>query len=327
MSAIERMDRLLLLLPKLQPGTPLKLSDLAAELGTDARTVMADIEVLVKRDHPEPAGFMEAITVAVENDTVTIDRAGHFRRPMALTREEASALDLAIAIVRQEVPSDEVEQLDDARARLRFISLDASATDSAAVAVRVGSTERQAAAFHAALTECIAKAQLTVIAYQRPNDSAPSPREVAPMGLGCVRGIWYLYALNGAGGELRQFRLDRIHGVDPTELAFEPPPDFDLERVLRDGRPFIGDVPARVRIRYRGSSARWVAEEEGLTLDGDGTLTVEYPLADPDWAVRQALGHGVNAEILGPAAVRARLVERLAAIAAIGIRDPDSKEL
>jgi predicted DNA-binding transcriptional regulator YafY len=45
-------------------------------------------------------------------------------------------------------------------------------------------------------------------------------------------------------------------------------------------------------------------------------MVVEHPLADPEWGMRHVLQYGDEAEVLEPASLRARLRERLAAIAA-----------
>jgi predicted DNA-binding transcriptional regulator YafY len=69
-----------------------------------------------------------------------------------------------------------------------------------------------------------------------------------------------------------------------------------------------------LRVRYSPRIARWIAEREGKALAADGSLTVEHPLADPDWAVRHVLQYGPDAEVLEPAAVRQEIVRRLEAM-------------
>lgn len=65
-------------------------------------------------------------------------------------------------------------------------------------------------------------------------------------------------------------------------------------------------------MRYGPAVARWIAEREGKPLAADGSLTVEHPLADPEWAVRHVLQYGPDAEVLAPESVRAELGQRLA---------------
>jgi predicted DNA-binding transcriptional regulator YafY len=64
-------------------------------------------------------------------------------------------------------------------------------------------------------------------------------------------------------------------------------------------------------VRYSPRIARWISEREGRALEPDGSLIMEHPLADLDWAVRHVLQYGPDAEVLGPPEVRRAIVERL----------------
>lgn len=316
MSAAEQLDRLLRLLPKLEARGPQPVAILAEELGVSEQTLRRDIESFVRREHPEPAGYMEAVTVAMDGDMVSLERAGHFRRPMALTSNEAMALDLSLALLVSEYPASERERLDAARKKLAGIRVDARDPQGIAVAVRIGQVDLEARRFRAELEACIASRRLARIQYHKASDAAPAARIVGPLGLVCVRGVWYLFATNGADGAVRQFRLDRVRGVEALEEQFTPPADFDLQALIRDGRPFASDVSERVTIRYSGRAARWVAEDEGGGLDAEGRIVKEYPLGDPDWAIRQVLRWGADAELLAPQELRKALVSRLAGLQA-----------
>jgi predicted DNA-binding transcriptional regulator YafY len=69
-----------------------------------------------------------------------------------------------------------------------------------------------------------------------------------------------------------------------------------------------------MRLRYSPRIARWIAEREGKSLAEDGSLTLEHPLADRDWAVRHVLQYGPDVTVLEPAAVREAVVRRLEGI-------------
>jgi predicted DNA-binding transcriptional regulator YafY len=69
-------------------------------------------------------------------------------------------------------------------------------------------------------------------------------------------------------------------------------------------------------VRYSPRIARWIAEREKVPLDDDGSLTLEHPLADEEWAVRHVLQYGPEAEVLAPASVRAAVVRTLEKIIA-----------
>jgi predicted DNA-binding transcriptional regulator YafY len=68
-------------------------------------------------------------------------------------------------------------------------------------------------------------------------------------------------------------------------------------------------------VRYSPRIARWIAEREGRTLDQDGSITIEHPMADEHWAVRHVLQYGPEAEVLEPESLRDAVHERLVAMA------------
>jgi predicted DNA-binding transcriptional regulator YafY len=73
---------------------------------------------------------------------------------------------------------------------------------------------------------------------------------------------------------------------------------------MPDGKAFQADGARTIRLRYSPAIARWIAEREGKTLAADGSLVMEHPLADTDWAVRHVLQYGPDVTVLEPADVR-----------------------
>ena len=54
--------------------------------------------------------------------------------------------------------------------------------------------------------------------------------------------------------------------------------------------------------------------KEGKPLGEDGSLVMEHPLADPDWAVRHVLQYGPDATVLDPPEIREAICRRLEAM-------------
>ena len=80
---------------------------------------------------------------------------------------------------------------------------------------------------------------------------------------------------------------------------------------MREGRVFLGQANEEVKIRYSPAVARWVAERAGKDLDGDGSITLSYPLADTRWVVRHVLQYGAEARVLEPESARTAVREAL----------------
>ena len=146
--------------------------------------------------------------------------------------------------------------------------------------------------------------------------SAPSNRIICPYGIVFVSGNWYAVAHCESSEGIRIFRLDRVEQVESLDARFESPRGFSLDAVIADGRALQTSSAAALTVRYSPRIARWIAEREGKPLAEDGSLTLDHPLADTEWAVRHVLQYGPDATVLEPAEVREAVVQRLSEMAA-----------
>ena len=325
-SARDQLERLLLALPHLADDTELPLPELAQRVGTTEDALLRDLHALGEREH-DVAGFVETVTLYIGPGAVGAHTA-FFKRPMRLTRAELAALDLGLGLLLLERPADEHAGLQRARRTLREASARPPATVSQGV-VRAASAapalpvvpapvpDAQIAAF-GTLSEAREQRRAVHFAYQRADATAAERRLVHPWAL--VRAHQHVYVVAWCTGAraLRLFRLDRISDVQFDHDTFDVPATFDPDSVVRDGRAFVGELPDDVLVvRYTARIARWISEREGVPLDADGSVTVSWPLADDDWAVRHVLQYGPDAAVLGPAriaeAVRAVLASLVAA--------------
>lgn len=309
MTAAAQLRRVLHLIPALADDREHRVEEIAGILGVDRRTVLADLQALADRTDV-PAGFLEGFAVWLDGEAVGA-RASHFLRPMRLTRSEVLALDLGLGMLRAECPAEEHRVIDAARTRLRDVMAklpedvvedgDHEAATGAAVAPELLAVMRNSARRRHKLR----------ISYQKADGSPPGERTVCPYALVFARGMWYLVAYCEECSGLRIFRADRVHHATSLEQRFRVPEEFSVAEVLREGRAFRAEQTGRLVVRYSPRIARWIAEREGKQPTEDGALTVDYPLADLDWAVRHVLQYGPDAEILEPVEAREMVAARL----------------
>jgi predicted DNA-binding transcriptional regulator YafY len=313
-TATEQLRRLLLLIPKLEEEIAHPIEELTAIIGSDATTLLRDLRTLLTRDHPEPAGFIEPFTLVLDGTTVRLERPSHFRRPTGFTRREARALDLALAVLRQEGTPETMVTLDRARALLALAAMSAPEAEEEPHAAHFGAGGPEAAAARDVLQRAIVDRRLVDISYRKALDAVAHPRTIGPLGFVFAQGRWYVVGVQDHDASLRVFRFDRMEAVRPADGTFEPPATFDLRGVLADGYPFIGTIPATLILRYSAGVSRWIHEREGGDVAEDGTLTREYPLGDLEWAVRKVLTYGPDVEVVAPVEVRRLVGERLSAL-------------
>jgi proteasome accessory factor B len=176
-----------------------------------------------------------------------------------------------------------------------------------------------------ALAQAVMKRHEVTFSYHKLDGAKAESRQVRPYHLGCIENQWYLFAHDEARGAVRTFALPRIQVVERTGGTFRRPKDFSLTKIL-DGSfaVFEGGSPRVVRLRFRGVTARIVAERtwhdsQKITPHAGGIeLTMRVGLS-PD-LVRWALGWGAEAEVLEPTELRATLAKAARATTKVYLR-------
>ena len=306
-TAAEQLRRVLHLIPRLADGEEHALVDVAAAIGVEPDQVLRDLASISER-FDSPGGFVEGVSILVEDDTVCVT-AHEFRRPMRLTMAELCALELGLAMLRRERTPAEQAPIDRALERLRLAITQVPSNERFDGTRWADLNDAGAAEHLSAMRAAIAARRKLELRYRAGGATETSERVVAPHSLVFAEQMWYLVA-SADDGALRFFRLDRTEAVRALDEGFERDERAGA-RVLEAGRAFASDTARRMTVRYSPRIARWVAEREGASLAGDGSLTLEHPVADEAWAVRHVLQYGPDAEVLEPPEVRRAIVERL----------------
>ena len=312
MTASDQLRRILHLIPALADGEPHRIQDLAWDVGIDRALLLHDLDSITQR-FDVPGGFVEGLQIFLDTDSLSIV-PNHFLRPMRLTRSELCALELGLAMLKEERPREEHMAIDSARYRLETVIAKLPDEEMPsdlryATLAAAGDLEhlRQ-------LREAFRGRRRVRLRYRKAAEQQASARIICPYGIVFASGMWYAVARDEGADSIRIFRLDRIEGVEQLEARYESPRDFSMDSLVREGRAFQGTDGGTLRVRYSPRIARWIAEREGKTLAEDGSLVVEHPLADPEWAVRHLLQYGPDVEVLEPKEIRDAIVRRLESI-------------
>jgi proteasome accessory factor C len=294
--------RLLRVLPLIADDTMRPLDDVSAQTGIDRATLFEDL-VAVSERYDLSGEFVQSVQILLERDSVSLF-APSFRRPVRLTVSELHALELGLALLRRERPPDERPPIERVQERLRAVvattSLRPASDDLYAGDLR---SERIAEVLQT-VRRAIRAGRKVRLAYQGSAETAPSDRVIHPYGLLFANGDWYAVAHCERAADIRVFRADRIAAASTTPEQFEAPSTFSLGEFVRRHRAIGDRARGKMTVRYSPAIARWIAEREGKELAGDGSLTMEHPVADIGWAVRHVLQYGTEAEVLEPEDVR-----------------------
>lgn len=148
----------------------------------------------------------------------------------------------------------------------------------------------------------------------RDKEGRSSARSVDPYGFIINAGRIYCVAYDHTRKDKRTFAVDSV--TEPRVLAktFVRPANFDVEAyaaasisgVLHSGETTEVRVRFASRVAKAAAAAHIVANRK-ITQRRDGSTEIAYRVADVDELVRWVLGWGAQAEVIAPAAVRARI--------------------
>lgn len=307
--AAARLQRLLTVIPLFADRTEVSREEVERRTGVDVETLLEDLEAVTVRED-EPAGFTSSIEATVEPERLSI-RTNQFLRPMRLNVPELCALELGLAMLAASSPADEQRVIGRARERGRaLIGRMPAGKDEEGLWHAVAPTGSDSEHL-SSLREAWRARRKARVAYRRGGEEDAQERVVHVYGLIPLNGTWYIAAHDESGAGVRFFRLDRVEGVTVLSENYEIPEKLSVEALMSNGKPFHAARADTLTVRYSPRVARWIAEREKVPLAADGSLTLEHPLADVDWAVRHVLQYGPDAEVLSPEPVRAAIRERL----------------
>ncbi|MEH0821691.1 MULTISPECIES: helix-turn-helix transcriptional regulator [unclassified Micromonospora] len=164
-------------------------------------------------------------------------------------------------------------------------------------------------------------------------------RTLEPYGLVLKGGRWYVVAARPERPEPATYRVNQILSLTTLDEPFDRPGDFDLPgwwrahvlhfraRLHRDEATIRLSPRGRQRLREIGTDAVVAAVDAGAGPPDDaGWVRSVMPIESLTHAHGDLLRLGAEVEVLAPAALRDRLADTAAALAALYARQPSEGE-
>jgi proteasome accessory factor C len=306
-ASVDRLGRLLNLVPYLLARPGIRVADAAADLGISERQLREDLELLWVCGLPG-YGPGDLIDMAFDGDRVTVTYDAGIDRPLRLTQDEALALVVALRMLAETPGTGTRDAIERALAKIENAAGDLA---DAPVAVRLPADAERLDAIRAAVEGGHA---LHLTYYTAARDET-TDRVVDPLRVLMVGGRAYLEAWCRRAEATRMFRVDRIDAFTVLDEPAAPPPHVDLHDVSDGVFHPTPDLPL-VTLRV-GRGSRWITEYypcEEVSRDGDEWL-VTMRVTDLGWAQRLLLGLGPDVTVVAPA----ELVDRIRAQAATAL--------
>jgi proteasome accessory factor C len=316
-AALDRLPRLLSLVPYLLARPGIRLAEAAADFGVSTGQLREDLNLLWVCGLPG-YGPGDLIDLAwSEDDTLTVTHDAGIRRPLRLSTNEALALIVALRTLAEVPGLEGGDAIDRALAKLEAAAGGAAAGTSR-MAIRVEAEEATLAGVRRALDEHRA---LHLTYYTAGRDET-TERTVDPTRLLLVEGRSYLEGWCRRAEAIRLFRLDRIDALRLLDEPAAPPPDAPAVDVR--GGVFRPSPDHELVVLRLAPQARWVADfypTESVVDQPDGDLVVSLRAADRSWVSRLVLGLGASVSVVQPRDL-AEEVRGLARAALQAYREP-----
>jgi len=309
-SALDRLDRILYILPRGAMEGGVELAELAKELEVTIRTILDDIDEVLSRAYYHPALTGSQIRPQIEGTRLRVETTGGFQRPTRLSPQEALAVALALRMrmAGEDARALESERLESLCARMEDVARTDRQGEDATPAVHLEKLDPRDQV-EEVLLRGHAEGRACRIRYLSAHDTEPAERTVRPWALANGEGHWYTIAWCEAAEDVRIFRFDRTLHAELLEESFSVPEDFDGSEYVEGGQVHDGHFTEEVEVVYGAGIARWVRERwEGEEIDG-GAYVVRHGVSDPRWVVRHVLQYGGDAVVRGPERYRALVRE------------------
>jgi len=320
-----RASRLVALLLLLQQRGRMTAEELAGALEVSVRTIYRDLDAL------SSAGVPVYTEPGRNGGCQLVD--GYRTRLTGLTRKEAEALfaagipgpagELGLGTVLgaaqlkllAALPKDLADRAASARQRFHF---------DAPTWFRGRRNEPHLETLATAVWED----RRVVVKYRHPGSDVAATRVLDPFGLVCKGGTWYLVARRD--GEMRTYRVSRVHEVETLDESFVRPGDFELATYWDASVDVFENLVPPVEVvvlatAYAFKELQWLSTTQGRMLKehvDDGTrvrCTLAFESLDEAFGDLVRLGSEV--EVVAPPALRERVCDAARATAALYLVD------
>lgn len=323
-AATSRVPRLLTMVPWLVNRQGVDLESAAAEFGITVAQLRSDLELLFMCGYGSMTD--EMIDVEVEEGRIYITNADTIARPLRLGRSEALTLIVGLRALAGTVGVTDSDVVERTLAKLET-AVGGAPDDSPPVTAVID--DASATPVRRIVTDALKRRRRLHLSYLVPSRDESTERDVDPMRLLNLEGIWYLEGWCHRAEDTRLFRLDRIEqaavlDVDGTAPAAASARDLDAGTFV----PGPADLLVTLAV---DPAWEWVAEYYPIVerRAAPGRLQVTLRVSDPGLVIRLALRSGGGVMVLDPpdlaAQVRADARAALAAYEGPALDAPEGR--
>lgn len=297
-SGLDRIERMLDLVPYVATHQGISLQELANEFSISTSQLTEDLTTLWMCGLP---GYtpLELMDLSFDTGFVSISNAETLAKPRVLDRDEVLALILGLETLQEDATRDQSEQLETiAHLVAKLIGfIDSSVKHTVQAGTSTLSTER------GLLQKAMAQRGAVEITYHSISRDEVSTRVIHPLEFTFSNENEYVLAFCDLTQSYRTFRLDRI--VEARATGGDVPPSPFSKSSNADEK-----IAMTIKVQSR---IRDVVER--FNLDSAVTAqifpdVVKIESFSADWALREIMGFGGEVGLISPQEIRKSLQER-----------------
>lgn len=165
-----------------------------------------------------------------------------------------------------------------------------------------------------------ASTEQNIISIEYDSEKSLSKREVQPIGVYTMKGLWYAPAYCFKSSDFRLFRIDRIKGISFENIKSEKIDldNFTISHWFKYNKHDFNlndEIDLVVKLTKKGvkkcDTDLWVSENIILNEDGSGTLKTKIPECFVYWIVNYFISCGKDAIVEEPVFVRELIKKEL----------------
>jgi len=307
---MNRTDRLQAIITQLQSKKIVKAQEISDRFGISLRTVYRDIRAL------EEAG----IPIGAEAGIGYFLEESYHLPPVMFTNTEASALLLAGKLMPYLADKKVNEDYQDALIKVRSVlsNTDKEKLEKIENGLNVlrysPSFQQPDSIFIHDIQDALVKQQVVEIHYFSKYKQENSVRKVEPISLLYYGLNWHLIAWCKLRKEFRDFRMDRIKAVNPTELRYERNLEKDFKNYLKtveDSMQFH-----KIKLKVDESTLMNMSESKywyGFTEEEKDKSEIILNFLNPDihGFANWVLNYGAGVDIIEPKELKELVSEKV----------------
>lgn len=290
-SAVDRVTRVLDLVPFILENPGIEVSSLAKKFNISEKQVLADLELIFLCGLPGYTPY-ELIDLTFEDGVVTVIDPQVLDKPRLFNEIEAVVINLGLSIMKNAInDSKKLESITNLQEKIaaKFAAVD-----------DISFTTSNKPQFYDLISDVISKGGSLDLTYNSISRDEISQRIVAPKRIYLAQGNFYFIAIDQKSHQDRHFRMDLVMSCKPADAI-----EVNTSVINEDSDLFDFKISTRNKyLTERYSELFTDVSQQGEIYHAQGRMN------NPEWLKRLVISNAPDIELVEPAHLKQEIWEK-----------------